>query len=45
MLVDRFKTATSIPAGTLELTSGPLKARRNLSLLLSEFTQRLTPIT
>jgi hypothetical protein len=45
MLVDRFKTATSIPAGTLELEGGPTKTRRNLSLLLSDFTQRLTPIT
>jgi hypothetical protein len=45
MLVDRFKTATSIPAGTRELAGGPPKTRRNLSLLLSEFTQRLMPIT
>jgi hypothetical protein len=45
LLVDRFKAATSIPAGTPELASGPPKARRNLSRLLSEFTQRLTAIT
>src|SRR4051812_20019748 len=45
MLVDRFKRATSIPAGTRQLASGALKTGRNLSRLLSEFTQRVMPLT